>query len=49
MIIVDNWQWPQFIMLFIFAFNIITQKDRVITLVGISINLFILTQGGFFK
>lgn len=49
MIIVDNWQWPQFVMLFILTFNMITRENKLITLIGISINLFILTQGGFFK
>lgn len=51
MIIVDNWQWPQFVILFIFVITCLTAKERekVSTFISVCIFLFILTFGGFFK
>ena len=50
MIVVDNWQWPQFVMLFIFVMCILTEKNSKVSMfISVCFLLTILTFGGFFK
>ena len=49
MIVVDNWNWPQFVMLFILVLGLIVSKTKVYQLIVSTVELIILYYGGFFK